>query len=83
LTFRQIAIENFELEPGEPLFDFSFAVLVSVLDARNPKIGAYDKKSETSHPFSCFDNDFDMDTMSDSFYSQQMSILSFRIMFFA
>lgn len=38
LTFRQIAIENFELEEGEPLYDIAFAVRVGALDGRHPEI---------------------------------------------
>lgn len=39
LSFRQIAIENFELEKGEELYDIAFAVRVGGLDGRHPKIG--------------------------------------------
>lgn len=42
LSFRQISIENFELEPGEKPFDIAVAVRVGVLDGRHPEI---EKKS--------------------------------------
>ena len=39
LGFRHVAIENLELETGEPLYDIAFAVRVGALDGRHPKIG--------------------------------------------
>jgi len=38
LSFRQAAIESFELEPGEKLFDLAVAVRVGALDGRHPEI---------------------------------------------
>lgn len=37
LSFRQRAIEEFELEPGEAPYDLAFAVRVGVLDGRHPE----------------------------------------------
>src|SRR5690606_24656422 len=39
LSFRQAAIEDFELAPGEPPYDIAFAVRVGALDGRHPKAG--------------------------------------------
>ncbi len=39
LCFFQIAIEDFELQPDEPLFDLAFAVRVGALDGRHPQVG--------------------------------------------
>lgn len=38
LSFRQVAAENFELAPGEELFDIAIAVRVGALDGRHPEI---------------------------------------------
>ncbi len=38
LTFRQSAIEQFELENGEQLYDLAFAVRVGALDGRHPEL---------------------------------------------
>lgn len=38
LSFRQSAIEEFELLPGEPRFDFAFAFRVGALDGRHPEL---------------------------------------------
>ena len=38
LSFRQIAVEDFELEPGEAPFDIALAVRVGVLDGRHPEL---------------------------------------------
>lgn len=38
LSFRQVAIEDFELEPGEQPFDIAVAVRVGALDGRHPEI---------------------------------------------
>jgi len=38
LAFRQIAVEKFELEPDEELFDIAIAVRVGALDGRHPEI---------------------------------------------
>nr|WP_202893361.1 methyltransferase domain-containing protein [Kribbella italica] len=35
LTFRQAAVEAFELEPGEPPYDLAFAARVGALDGRH------------------------------------------------
>ncbi|ELR71968.1 methyltransferase type 12 [Fulvivirga imtechensis AK7] len=40
LSFRQVAIEDFELEAGEKPYDIAFAVRVGALDGRHPKVGA-------------------------------------------
>jgi cyclopropane fatty-acyl-phospholipid synthase-like methyltransferase len=40
LSFRQVAIEDFELAPGEELFDLAIAVRVGALDGRHPAAGA-------------------------------------------
>jgi SAM-dependent methyltransferase len=39
LEFRKVAIENFELEAGEELFDIAFAIRVGALDGRHPEAG--------------------------------------------
>lgn len=38
LSFRQSAIETFELEPNETQFDIAIAVRVGTLDGRHPEI---------------------------------------------
>lgn len=38
LTVRTVAIEHFELEPGESPFDLAFAVRVGALDGRHPAL---------------------------------------------
>jgi SAM-dependent methyltransferase len=38
LSFRQISIEKFELEPNEELFDIAIAIRVGALDGRHPDI---------------------------------------------
>ncbi|WP_028980411.1 class I SAM-dependent methyltransferase [Sporocytophaga myxococcoides] len=38
LSFRHVAIENFELEPEEKLYDIAIAVRVGALDGRHPEI---------------------------------------------
>ena len=38
LSFRQSAIENFELVPGEDKFDIAVAIRVGALDGRHPEI---------------------------------------------
>jgi cyclopropane fatty-acyl-phospholipid synthase-like methyltransferase len=40
LSLRQVAIEDFELLPGEEPFDLAFAVRVGALDGRHPQLGA-------------------------------------------
>lgn len=37
LSFRQVAIEDFVLQPGERPYDLAFAVRVGVLDGRHPE----------------------------------------------
>lgn len=39
LGFRQVAIEDFELEKDEKPYDIAFAVRVGALDGRHPKAG--------------------------------------------
>ncbi len=39
LSFRKVAIENFELTKGEKKFDLIFAVRVGALDGRHPEAG--------------------------------------------
>jgi hypothetical protein len=39
LTVRQVAAEDFALEPGEAPFDIVFAVRVGALDGRHPEAG--------------------------------------------
>jgi cyclopropane fatty-acyl-phospholipid synthase-like methyltransferase len=39
LSFQQVAIEDFTLADGEPLFDLAFAVRVGALDGRHPELG--------------------------------------------
>jgi cyclopropane fatty-acyl-phospholipid synthase-like methyltransferase len=39
LSLRQVAIEDFLLEPGEPPYDLAFAVRVGALDGRFPEAG--------------------------------------------
>jgi hypothetical protein len=36
VTSRQVAVEDFELEPGEAAYDLAFASRVGVLDGRHP-----------------------------------------------
>lgn len=38
LSFRHVAVEKFELEPDEELFDIAIAVRVGALDGRHPEI---------------------------------------------
>lgn len=38
LAFRCVAVEDFELEPGEEPFDLAFAVRVGALDGRHPRL---------------------------------------------
>lgn len=38
LSFRQVAIEKFTLEPNEDLFDIAVAIRVGALDGRHPEI---------------------------------------------
>jgi SAM-dependent methyltransferase len=39
LSTRQVAVEEFELLPGETPFDLAFAVRVGALDGRHPEAG--------------------------------------------
>lgn len=39
LSFRQVAIEDFELDKGEIPYDIAFAVRVGALDGRHPEAG--------------------------------------------
>ena len=39
LSFRQVKVEDFELEQDEAPFDLAFAVRVGVLDGRHPEAG--------------------------------------------
>ena len=39
LSFRQVRVEDFELEKDEQLYDIAFAVRVGALDGRHPKAG--------------------------------------------
>ena len=39
LSFRQVRVEDFELEQDEPPFDLAFAVRVGALDGRHPEAG--------------------------------------------
>lgn len=39
LSLRQVAAEDFELEPGEEKFDLAFAIRVGALDGRHPAAG--------------------------------------------
>jgi cyclopropane fatty-acyl-phospholipid synthase-like methyltransferase len=38
LSVRQVAVEDFELEPGEAPFDIAFAIRVGALDGRHPEL---------------------------------------------
>jgi cyclopropane fatty-acyl-phospholipid synthase-like methyltransferase len=38
LSFRVVAVEDFELEAGEEPFDLAFAVRVGALDGRHPEL---------------------------------------------
>ena len=38
LEFRQVAIEDFVLDPGEPPFDLAFAMRGGALDGRHPEL---------------------------------------------
>ncbi len=40
LRLRQVAVEDFTLEPGEEPFDLAFGIRVGALDGRHPKAGA-------------------------------------------
>lgn len=39
LAFRQVAVEDFDLAPGEAPFDLAFAIRVGALDGRHPGQG--------------------------------------------
>ena len=39
LTFRCVVAEDFELQPGEALYDITLAVRVGALDGRYPEAG--------------------------------------------
>src|SRR5919106_6537674 len=39
MSVRQVAVEDFELEPDEAPFDLAFAVRVGALDGRHPAAG--------------------------------------------
>nr|WP_211658656.1 methyltransferase domain-containing protein [Phytoactinopolyspora halophila] len=39
MSLRQVAVEDFELDPDEQPFDLAFAVRVGALDGRHPKAG--------------------------------------------
>jgi cyclopropane fatty-acyl-phospholipid synthase-like methyltransferase len=39
LSFRQVAAEEFELEPGEARYDIAVAVRLGALDGRHPEAG--------------------------------------------
>lgn len=39
LSVRHVAVEDFELEPGEAPYDIAFAVRVGALDGRHPEAG--------------------------------------------
>jgi ubiquinone/menaquinone biosynthesis C-methylase UbiE len=39
LEYRTSAVEDFQLYPGEELFDLAFAMRVGALDGRHPKVG--------------------------------------------
>lgn len=39
LSFRQVAVEDFELQPDEKPFNIAFAVRVGALDGRHPEAG--------------------------------------------
>lgn len=38
LSFRQVSVEEFKLEPNEKLFDIAVAIRVGALDGRHPEI---------------------------------------------
>jgi cyclopropane fatty-acyl-phospholipid synthase-like methyltransferase len=40
IGFRQVAIEELELEPGEAPFDLAFAIRVGAFDGRHPELEA-------------------------------------------
>ncbi len=40
LEFRHVAVEDFELHPGETPFDVAFAIRVGALDGRHPELEA-------------------------------------------
>lgn len=40
LEFRHVAVEDFELHPGETPFDLAFAIRVGALDGRHPELEA-------------------------------------------
>lgn len=39
LAFREVAVEDFVLKPGEARYDLAFAVRVGALDGRHPEVG--------------------------------------------
>jgi SAM-dependent methyltransferase len=39
LSFRHVAAEDFELEPGEPPYDIALAVRIGAFDGRHPQAG--------------------------------------------
>lgn len=52
LAYRCVAIEDFELEPGEELFDLAFAIRVGALDGRHPRLEkmAHDRLAKVLKP---------------------------------
>jgi cyclopropane fatty-acyl-phospholipid synthase-like methyltransferase len=44
LSFRQVAAEDFELDPGEAPYDLALAVRVGALDGRHPEAGEHVKR---------------------------------------
>jgi SAM-dependent methyltransferase len=44
LGFRRVAIEDFELDPGEAPFDLAFGVRIGALDGRHPDAGVQAKQ---------------------------------------
>ena len=40
LSFREVAVEDIELDPGDKPFDLAFALRVGALDGRYPELGA-------------------------------------------
>jgi hypothetical protein len=48
MSVRQVAVEDFALEPAEPPYDLAFAVRVGALDGRHPELEARVRRAVTA-----------------------------------
>ncbi len=48
MSVRQVAVEDFALEPGEQPYDLAFAVRVGALDGRHPELGGRVRQAVTA-----------------------------------